>query len=309
MERNEEIQRLYEQALDTLIEKVKRDHWILAAVLLGSLSHDVVWEKSDIDLLLITQEGKQKRSGFSLAEGGIIIHAFLSSRSEFRRMLEGSLQSSFMHSLLTKGRLIYTHDETIAEIFENRGHLGARDQEIQLLRYGAGLLPALVKAEKWFHVKRDLNYTFFWIMRVIDGLAAIEVILHGEITGREVVQQALRHNPAFFHSIYTDLINGEKTEDTIGGALRAINNYLHDRMEIIYKPIFDYLSEVEGVRSATELNHYFSNQMNLEGIDSACEWLADQEIIQKLSAPVRLTEKSRVDVEEAAYYYEGDALK
>ena len=107
MERNEAIQRLYEQALDTLIEKVKRDHWILAAVLLGSLSHDVVWEKSDIDLLLITQEGKQKRSGVTLVESGVIIHAFLSSRSEFRRMLEGSLQSSFMHSLLTKGRLLY----------------------------------------------------------------------------------------------------------------------------------------------------------------------------------------------------------
>jgi hypothetical protein len=46
--------------------------------------------------------------------------------------------------------------------------------------------------------------------------------------------------------------------------------------------------------------------MGINGLDSAYEWLADQEIIQKLSTPVRLTEKSRVDVEEAAYYYEGD---
>jgi hypothetical protein len=305
MERNEEIRRLYEEALGALIEKVKRDHWILAAVLLGSLSHDVVWEKSDIDLLLVTQEGRQKRAGLTLVERGVIIHAFLASRSEFRRILEGSIQSSFEHSLLTTGRLIYTHDETIAEIFEGRRTLGARDQEIQLLRRGTGILPALVKAEKWFHVKHDLNYSFFWIMRVIDGLAAIEVILNGEITGREVIQQALRYNPAFFHAVYTDLINGPKTEDTIGGALSAINGYLHERLAVIFKPLFDYLSEVEGVRSATELNHYFSNQMNLEGVDMACEWLADQEIIQKLSAPVRLTEKSRVDVEEAAYYYSG----
>jgi hypothetical protein len=34
------------------------------------------------------------------------------------------------------------------------------------------------------------------------------------------------------------------------------------------------------------------------------EWLADHDIIEKLSSPVRLTRKSRVTVEEPAYYYD-----
>ena len=36
------------------------------------------------------------------------------------------------------------------------------------------------------------------------------------------------------------------------------------------------------------------------------EWLADKGVIQKVSAPARLHEKSRVVVDEAAYYYDGD---
>jgi hypothetical protein len=309
MERPSEIQQRYEQALEALVEKVKQDQTILAAILLGSLSYDVVWEKSDIDLVLVRQEGKQKNGGYSLVEAGINVHAIMTTRSEFKRMMEGSLQSSFMHSTLNRGRLLFTRDEMIRDLFEKSEQVGARDREIQLLRAGSWVLPSLAKAEKWFHVKQDLCYSFVWIMKCLDGLATIEVISHGEVTGREVILQALPHNPQFFHAIYTDLIHGEKTSEAIGAALDRINGYLRERIPLIFRPVLEYLAEANGIRSSTEINHYFSNQMNLQGVDSVCEWLADEDVIQKLSSPLRLTDKSRVDVEEAAYYYEGETLR
>lgn len=313
MAMSEDLQLHYQQALDSLIEKVQRDHWIVAAILLGSLSYDVVWEKSDIDLLLVREEktpSRDRQGAFCLVEAGINVHAIMITRSEFRKMMEGSLQSSFMHSaVIMRGRLLFTRDETLRERFENRDRLGARDREIQLLRACSGVLPALVKAEKWFHVKQDLDYSFLWIMRCLDGLATIEVLLQGEMTGREVIQQALPHNPEFFRAVYTDLIHQEKTPAAIQAALQRIHAYLRQRVPVVFQPILDYLAAAQGVRSATELNHYFRNQMNLEGIDSICEWLADEEIIQKLSSPLRLTEKSRVDVQEAAYYYGGEPLE
>ena len=52
------IQEKFSAALDALIEQVKRDRSILAAILSGSLSHDTVWAKSDIDLVLITVDDK-----------------------------------------------------------------------------------------------------------------------------------------------------------------------------------------------------------------------------------------------------------
>ena len=51
---NESTRQQFNQALDALVEQVKEDHSILAAVLCGSLSHDTVWAKSDIDLVLVT---------------------------------------------------------------------------------------------------------------------------------------------------------------------------------------------------------------------------------------------------------------
>ena len=92
------------------------------------------------------------------------------------------------------------------------------------------MLPALVKAEKWFHVKQDLDYSFLWIMRCLDGLAAIEVLTQGEITGREVIQQALPYNPEFFRAVYTDLIHGKKTPEVIQAALQRIHGYMRERV-------------------------------------------------------------------------------
>lgn len=122
-------------ALDTLVAQVQQDRSILAAILCGSLSHDTVWAKSDIDLVLVTiDDSKVASGGIALYADGVNVHAFLIPRGEFRRLAEGSVQNSFMHSLLVKGRLLYTHDETIARLCEGLHALGARDREIQLLR-------------------------------------------------------------------------------------------------------------------------------------------------------------------------------
>ena len=111
------IQDHFHTALNALVEQVKRDRSILAAILCGSLSHDTVWAKSDIDLVLVTIDDKKSdRAGISLYADGVNVHAYLMPRAEFRKTVEGSLRNSFIHSLLAKGRLLYTHDETIADL-------------------------------------------------------------------------------------------------------------------------------------------------------------------------------------------------
>ena len=43
--------------------QVQQDRSILAAILCGSLSHDTVWAKSDIDLVLVTIDDSKVASG------------------------------------------------------------------------------------------------------------------------------------------------------------------------------------------------------------------------------------------------------
>src|SRR5262245_56305447 len=162
LEPSEIIKARYQAALESFVEKVRLDSYIIAAILGGSLSHDTVWEKSDIDILLVGRSEKVRERNYYLIEDGIYIHAWLMSRSRFKEQIERALQSSFFHSYFSKSTLLFSTDETISQYYENIQHLGARDRELQLLRAGSSVLPILAKAEKWLYVKNDAAYSFLW---------------------------------------------------------------------------------------------------------------------------------------------------
>jgi hypothetical protein len=294
-------------ALDTLVGQVQQDRSILAALLCGSLSHDTVWAKSDIDLVLVTIDDSKVTSGsIALYAQGVNVHAFLIPRAEFRRTVEGSVQNSFMHSLLVKGRLLYTHDETIARLCEGLHDLGARDKEIQLLRAATGALPAVDKAHKWLVTRGDLDYTALWILYAATSLAQIEVIGAGMVADREVIPQAMKLNPALFETIYAGLLNTKKSKASVVAALEAVDRYLAARAPSLFAPVLAYLREAGEARSCAELEDYFKRHLDVSQVTTACEYLADQGLIGKVSVLARLTKKSNVDVQELAFVYLGD---
>jgi len=294
---------LFNEALDSFVAKVKQDRYVIAAILFGSLSHDTVWRKSDIDIILIGREEKQEKS-FYLVENGVNIHAVLLPRSKFKQGIEGSLQGSFWHSSFALSTLLFTTDDSIRAYYDNVRSIGAHDRQMRLITAGSRTLYTLAKAEKWLVTRKDVSYSFVWIMYTIENLATIEVLLHSEMTSREVIPQALKLNPPFFNQIYYDLIHQKKDEATIQQTLDLINAYLDRHLYTLFGPILDYLSQEGGTRTTTELDTYFKKQVQEQSLSNIYEWLADKGIIQKVPSPVRLTHKSQITVDEAAYYYD-----
>jgi uncharacterized protein len=302
------LQKKFTEALDELVAQVKEDRSILAAILCGSLSHDTVWAKSDIDLALVTIDDKKVEStSLSLYANGVNVHAFLLPRSEFRRAVEGSIRNSFMHSLLAKGRLLYTRDETIAGLCARLVDIGERDTQLQLLAAAIRALPPIDKAHKWFVTRGDLDYTALWILYAATPLARIEVVGARQLADREVILQAMKLNPALFQTIYGDLLNTKKTRKNVQAALDAIDNFLAQRASALFRPVIEHLREVGEARSSTEIEAYFKRNYNVEGVATACEYLADQGLIGKASTSVQLTKRSNVLVQEQAFVYLGEA--
>jgi hypothetical protein len=305
--KNKDLTPRFTAALEALVAEIREDRTILAALLCGSLAHDAVWEKSDIDLALVTvDERVPAASHVALYADGLNVHAFLLTRAELRRTIEGATRNSFSHSLLAKGRLLYTHDPSIARMCASLADLGARDRERQLLRAATGTLPAVDKARKWLVTRGDLDYSALWILHAANGLARMEVIGRGLLADREVLPQALALNPAFFKIVYTDLLNTPKTRERVEAALDAVDRYIADRSSTVFAPIVAFLREAGDARSAGELELHFSRTADIEGVTTACEYLADRGIIAKVSAPVRLTKRSNVQVQELAFLYLGD---
>lgn len=298
------VEEQFRAALDTLITRLRQDRSVLAAILCGSLAHDRVWAKSDIDLVLVTiDDHKIKESDVALYADGVNVHALLVPRAQFRSAIEGALRNSFLHSLIAKGRLLYTHDDTIAQLCTQLEAIGERDTQVQLLRAGMYALGPLYKARKWLLTRGDLEYTALWILYAATPLAQIEVMSRRLLADREVIPQALQLEPSFFELVYSDLLNGRKTKANVQAALHAAEQYLADRALTLFAPVLDHLREVGEARSCTELDSHFERSMGVGSVITACEYLADRGIIGKASVGRQLTRRSNVEVQELAFFY------
>jgi RNA polymerase sigma factor (sigma-70 family) len=295
---------LFTAALDSFVARVQQDRYVIAAILFGSLSHDTVWRKSDIDVLLVGRDERPER-WFSLTENGVNIHALLVPRSAFKKTLERALHGTFIHSSFALSTLLYSTDDSIRAYYQDLQHVGSHDRQMRLLTAGGSALYHLAKAEKWLVTRGDVAYSCLWILYTVEHLATIEVLLQGELTTREVIPQAQALNPGFFGPVYEDLIRRPAGEATVRRALREIEAYLEGKAQTLFGPVLEYLRREGGTRTTSELNGYFGGQAQTHTLGMVYEWLADRGTIQKVPSPVRLTPKSQVVVDEAAYYFDG----
>ena len=297
------VPQAFAAALDSLIRQVRQDTSILAAILCGSLSHDTVWARSDIDLVLVTIDDKKVTAGdMPIYADGVNVHALLMPRTQFRKAVEGSLHGSFVHSFLAKGRLLFTHDPTIEALFERLRSRGQRDTAILMLQAATSVLPSLYKARKWLETRADLAYTSLWLLFAAGGIAKMEVIAAGLLPDREVMPQAAALNPVLMDAIYTRLLREGTERAAVETALRTAEDYVSSHARRVFAPVLEYLREHGDIRSSRDIEDHFTRTYGIHGVTTACEYLADAGVIDKASTPVLLTRRSNVPVEELAFF-------
>ena len=310
---SEDIHTQIHHALDNLTDTLREDMYILAAILTSNLAEDNVWEKTTPHITLILRDGtKFKQKAYQLIEDGIPFRVQLHTRSDYRKLLDGTLQGSSLHSILAESGVLFSKDS----LFSVEGNanfrvgdpsclqVGERDKHSQLLNAAAQVAAILAKAEKWFHLKRDMDYTFLYLTYAVREIARIEVLMHGETPKRKVIYQALAHNPSFFNAVFTDLIDKPKDEAMLRDALERIDRYLEDNLQALFKPLLDFFEESGEERTITDIHTHFGKREL--AFELACEWLAQKGIIEQFSAPIRLTKDSQTSVEEPAYYFDAN---
>lgn len=174
----------YREVLDSFIKKIKEDRLVIAAILAGSLYHDKVWRKSDIDLILIVDDPKKPYKFHSLIENDIIINTGIYDRSQFKREYESALESS---SWILKSTLLFSKDETLNDLLGRLSVIADNDRDLLLLRYGTLSVAGLAKSQKFLYIKQDPLYSMYMAQRnLVNELASIEVLLNGGVPFRRL---------------------------------------------------------------------------------------------------------------------------
>jgi len=294
-ESEEEVTERYLNAVRDFIETAKKDVNVIAVVVAGSLANDVVWEKSDIDAFVIVRDQKITIPEFCIDADGIVLNMNVQERSSFVRMLEGG---GFTNSFMAKAQVMYTKDESITKMVEQNRILGERDAQRSALLAACDAVCFIEKAEKWLYVKKDYTYCRYYIIKMAEALASLEIWMNKEAPGREVLQRAQKLNPELVERFYYYPMSRELTREELEELINDADGYLMKNMDYISAPILDFLDDGE-IKSLT----MFYRQFRAGGhfLVHLLEYLASKGIIERVSETIRITPKSRPNFEEIAF--------
>jgi hypothetical protein len=301
----------YRAALESFLARIREDHNVLAAVLVGSISEETIWRKESIYIWLIEVDGVTKRLKADgknedisrvLVEDGINIHAELIPRSRFRQMVEGSSRTAFSCNFFAKRELVYCEDVSIRSWFDRANTAATKDREKELLATTTWVIHALKSSRKLLEVKQDIELAKQSVIWMAHSVAALEIVRQGEVYEEEAIYYAMERNPDLFRVIYVDVLAKKTSKKIIQSAIEAVEEYLEEKWTENLKPLLHYFKKQRRVVPLTELSEHFAySQLYPSHLESACEWMERKGLLEKLSAPFKLTKKSRVDVEEPAY--------
>src|SRR3984957_9847174 len=128
----------FKAALDQFIERITEDRYVLAIVLVGSLSTETIWHRESLGLWIIEADGVSRRLPGDgederifriLVEDGINIHAEVIPRSRFKKMVEGASRTAFSCSFFAERRIVYSRDPSIESWFKKANNMATKDQE------------------------------------------------------------------------------------------------------------------------------------------------------------------------------------
>ena len=302
----------FHAALDQFVQRVREDRYVLAIVLVGSLREETIWHRESLGLWVIEADGVTRRLRSDgnderifriLVEDGINIHAEVISRSRFKQMVEGASRTAFSCNFFASRELVYSKDPSIDTWFDQANTVAVKDQEKELLTFSAWTIHAHRHARRRLELKEDLELAKQEVIWAAHSVAHTEIIRHGTVWEEDVIYRAIEMNPELFQVIYLDVLAKRKSKKLLTTALDAIHEYVTTHHNDHLKPLLTFLHKQKRVVPLSEISDQFAySQLFPWHLESACEWLEENGMLEKLSAPFKLTKRSRDDVEEPAYY-------
>ena len=215
------------------------------------------------------------------------------------------MATCFSSNFFAKRELVYCDDPSIANWFESANTVATKDQEKERMIATTWIIRSARYARKRIERKADLDLGFEALMWAVHSIASVEVINDGEIYEHAAIHKAIDLQPELFKQIYTDLLTKKRTRKSLLSTLDRIDQYVDENAEENLKPILKFLKKEKRTVPLSQIADHFAHSQIYPGhIESACEWLEREGVVEKLAVPFRITKKSRTDVEEPAYFYD-----
>lgn len=254
----------------------------IAAYLLGSASHDTLWEWSDIQIAVILDDGYQGKRYEMLFEDEMCVALNIYTLTEFKEFTGSVHMDDFMWKAFSKCTKIFSKDFILDELLEEAFYIGDVDRQREMLLGFSGAVYYLNKAEKNFYIKQNLEHAIYFIPQIAENIAWMEVLKNRQIPERELIPQAKRLNRGIFEAIYDSLFEKIVNSVLVQSILESCATYLEENTRLVYQPIISHLEQYVDLE-------FFKYETRPHGFGINYEWLVRCGIAERYGIPEKIS--------------------
>lgn len=240
----------YQDACDIALNKLKSNSQVLAIIVYGSIISGDLWENSDIDIMVISQDRGKSQTIYSKILD-VPLHINYISKDVFVDSYNSMLKGGSFHKVFFMGKLVYCIDSDIEEIHGNTRVYGDRDKAIRNIEFLCNLLNSVHFTKKYMYTGKH-ETAFQWSVEMLKNYARILMNSHGHLTDNDILSFAVNMNMSV-ENIFVSLNDDKPLLGRLNYIVDATEKFINQNIESIAQPIVQFLRQENNPYSVTEL--------------------------------------------------------
>ncbi|MBN1970266.1 MAG: nucleotidyltransferase domain-containing protein [Candidatus Delongbacteria bacterium] len=295
-----DLYQIYNEVANSFIERLKKDKNIIAVILTGSMITKQIWNKSDIDLIIISDKEINLKNGL-IIESGINFDINCYVRISFKTMMEKSLPDSVNKMKVNKGKLVFCRDKGLEKIITEY-QLDFHERQLLMLREFGIISSMLMKAKKNLAINCDVEESYFYLSAyIVEHVSNLILLINSKDLEYEykAIYAAKKIEPNLISEIFQ--ANYLCEVSTIEKALKGIEMYLDKNLRIVYQPLLDYClkrsNDLDFIEAVEEYKTQYSDHISID-----LDWLVEKKILLRTENPTLLSWGSKLEINYKNYH-------
>ncbi len=244
----------YQRAFNSIIDRMKNNDCVLAAMVFGSMVTGDLWEESDIDLFVVIDCKLIEIKNIYTEEKNIPVHVKLMSKNRFLQLYEEDLRGGFIHRIFAASRLVFSKDMEITMRYDNGRYYPDIDRERWNIVYLGNVLKQIGVCKKY--LSNDGVYTAYTsAVKFIEEFSKLYVNSSGYMISKDAMTMAMNLNDSFRKCVDELFFNKIDISKAILSTIDYIQEFIDDNIRNISNLLINFMREKDCFLSAEDVNN------------------------------------------------------
>ncbi|KEI82154.1 nucleotidyltransferase domain-containing protein [Clostridium botulinum] len=241
----------YQTAFNNVIDRLKNNESVLAVMVFGSMVTGDLWEESDIDLFVVTNEDIKVEKIYTQEED-VPIHVKIIDKKNLDKIYQCDLRGGKTHRIFASSRLVFSKDSSISSWYDRGRYYPDIDRERWNLVYLGEIFKYIGVCKKYLK-NRGFYTAYSDSVKLTEAFSKLYVNFSGYMISKDVINMATSLDDDFKNIVDDLFFNKDNIEESIIKLIEYIKIYLNDNIRNITSLLLNYMKEKDTFLSSQDI--------------------------------------------------------